>query len=171
MVPVPNRSGLQEALDSTHGSVTEFLEQLVGEPIDAQAQHHHVLASPRSNNLGAEEGEPLLERAATLRGRISGSSYVYAESLMVTRRLPKSFCLRLESGVDPIGRILDELGIAVTRENLVEPDDFAARRAQSATLVDDYLLARTYRIDSERTPLMVITEWFLKTLNPFLSSA
>jgi chorismate-pyruvate lyase len=37
--------------------------------------------------------------------------------------------------------------------------------------VGDVLFARTYRIDSEQTPLMVITEWFLTTLNPFLMSA
>ncbi len=35
--------------------------------------------------------------------------------------------------------------------------------------VGDYLVARTYRIDSEQTPVMIITEWFLKTLIPFLS--
>ena len=38
-------------------------------------------------------------------------------------------------------------------------------------MVRDHLLARTYRIESERIPLMVITEWFLKTLRPFLVSA
>jgi chorismate-pyruvate lyase len=37
--------------------------------------------------------------------------------------------------------------------------------------VDDYLLARTYRIDSEQAPVMIITEWFLETLTPFLSLA
>jgi hypothetical protein len=33
------------------------------------------------------------------------------------------------------------------------------------------LLARTYRINSAQTPVMIITEWFLKTLIPFLSLA
>ena len=170
-MPVANRSGLQAALESTSGTVTNFLEQLVGESIDAQTHHHDIIGAPTSNDLGVAEGEPLLQRAATLRGRISGFSYVYAESVIVTSRLPTRFCLQLESSIVPIGRILDEMGIAVTRESLVEPDRFAASRPNGAMKVGDYLLARTYRIDSEQTPLMVISEWFLNTLNPFLSSA
>ena len=34
-------------------------------------------------------------------------------------------------------------------------------------IVHGYLLARTYRIDSKETPLMIISEWFLETLAPF----
>jgi chorismate-pyruvate lyase len=171
IVPVANRSGLRAALENTSGTVTNFLEQLVGESIDAQAHHHDIIGAPTSNDLMVAEGEPLLHRAATLRGRISGSSYVYAESVIVTSRLPTRFRLRLESSIDPIGRILDEMGIAVTREKPVELPGFDVSRPNGAMSVGDYLLARTYRIDSERSPVMVITEWFLRTLNPFLSSA
>ncbi len=150
--------------------MTNFLEELVGESIEAEARHE-TIGAPISNNLGVAQGEPLLQRAATLRGHISGSSYVYAESVIVTSRLPTRFCLRLESSFDPIGRILDEMGIAVTREDLGEPDGSDVPRPNEAAKVDDYLFVRTYRIDAEQTPLMVITEWFLKTLNPFLKSA
>jgi chorismate-pyruvate lyase len=170
MVPVDYRSRLRHALESTNGTVTSFLEQLVGESIDARDHRHHMIVGPTSNDLAAKEGESLLLRGATLRGRMSGSSYVYAETVMVTSRLPPRFCLRLESSSDPIGRILDEMGIAVTREHLVEPDDFVAPQLNEALKRGDYLLARTYRIDSEPTPLMVVTEWFLKTLKPFLAS-
>jgi chorismate-pyruvate lyase len=171
MVPVANRSGLREALESTSGTVTNFLEQLVGESIDAEAHHQDIIGAPTSNHLGVAPGEPLLQRAATLRGRRTGFSYVYAESIIVTSRLPTKFGLRLESSIDPIGRILDEMGIAVTRKNLVEPDGSVVCRPNGAMKLGDYLLARTYRIDSGQTPLMVITEWFLRTLNPFLSPA
>ena len=171
MVLVENRSELRAALENTNRSVTEFLEQLVNESIVARAHHHHTIEAPISNDLDAAEGEPLLQRAATLRGQKSGSSYVYAESVIVTNRLPIRFCLRLESGTDPIGRILDEMGIAVTRKNLGEPHVFADSRPTGAVKLRDCLLARTYRIESDQTPLMVITEWFLKTLSPFLSSA
>ncbi len=63
------------------------------------------------------------------------------------------------------------MGIAVTRENLVKVHGFDLSRPVGAINVRDYLLTRTYRIDSEQTPVMVITEWFLRTLTPFLSSA
>ena len=171
MVPVTNRSGLRAALESTSGTVTSFLEQLVGESIDAQVHHHDVVGAPRPNNLEVAEGEPLLQRAATLRGRRTGSPYVYAESVIVTNRMPMRFRLRLESSIDPIGRILHEMGIAITRKNLVGPIGFGASRSEVSVNVGDVLFVRTYRIDSEQTPLMVITEWFLKTLNPFFISA
>ena len=170
MVPVANRSELRAALESTSGTVTAFLEQLVGERIDAETHHHDTIGAPLSNDLGVAEGEPLLHRAATLRGRLTGSPYVYAESLIVTSRLPTRFRLRLESGIDPIGRILEDTGIAVTRENMVGPLAFAGLRSNGAMDVSDAVLSRTYRIDSEQTPVMVISEWFLKTLDPFLPS-
>jgi len=171
MVPVPNRSVLRAALESTGDTVTNFLEQLVGESIDAQVHHQDIARAPSSNDLQVVEGEPLLQRAATLCGHKSGSPYVYAESAIVTSRLPARFILRLQSGNEPIGRILDEMGIAVTRKHLAEPHGFAVSRREGATKVSDSLLVRTYRIESERIPVMVITEWFLKTLSPFLSSA
>ncbi len=171
MVPMANREELRTALESAHNTVTSFLEQLVGEDIDAQAHRHVIVRALTSNDLGVAEGEPLLQRAATLRGRISGTPYVYAESVIVASRLPTRFCVRLEASFDPIGRILDEMGIPVTRESLVEPHGFATSRPSGDMELDDYLLVRTYRIDSEQIPVMVITEWFLKTLNPFLSSA
>jgi chorismate-pyruvate lyase len=169
MVLVANRLGLRAALESTSGSVTHFLEQLVGEKIDAHTHRHDVVEADNANGLGVEEGELLLHRAATLRGRTSGRSYVYAESIIVIGRLPKGFGNRLETSTDPIGRILDEMGVAVTRQSVGEPA--LAPRANSDAKIDGYLLARTYRIDSERTPVMIITEWFLETLVPFLSLA
>ena len=157
MVPVPNRSGLRAALESTSGTVTDFLEQLVGERIDAEAHHHETVSAPSPNDLGVPGGEPLLHRAATLRGRASRSPYVYAESVIVTRRLSTSFRLRLETGIDPIGRILDELGISVTREHRSNPR-VRGLPAAGAVRIADSLLSRTYRICSEQGPLIVITE-------------
>jgi chorismate-pyruvate lyase len=167
MVLVANRLGLRAALESTSGSVTHFLEQLVGETIDARSHRHDVVEAHNANGLGVEEGEPLLHRAATLRGRTSGCSYVYAESIIVVGRLPTGFGSRLETSTDPIGRILDEMEVAVTRRCVDEPDSVPG--ANSDAKVDDCLLVRTYRIDSEQTPVMIITEWFLETLIPFLS--
>jgi len=169
MVRVENRLGLRAALDRTSGTVTDFLEQLVGETIEAHAQRHDIIEAHNANGLEVEEGEPLLHRAATLRGRTSGRSYVYAESIIVVGRLPTGFGNQLATSADPIGRILEEMGVAVTRQGVGEPD--GVPRPNSDMKVGDYLLARTYRIDSEQTPVMIITEWFLKTLIPFLSPA
>jgi len=169
MVPVTNGSQLRVALESTGDTVTKFLEQLVGECIDAHVHHHEIVRATNSNDLGVADGEPLLQRAATLRGRVSGSSFVYAESTIVTGRLPTSFSLRLASGNDPIGRILDEMEIEVTREDPIEPGETAVPRSDEAVMFGNYLLTRSYRIASEQAPLMIITEWFLEPLRPFLS--
>jgi chorismate-pyruvate lyase len=167
MVLVANRVGLRAALDGTSGTVTDFLEQLVGETIDAHAHRHDIIEADNANGLGVEEGELLLHRAATLRGRTSGRSYVYAESIIVVGRLPTGFGNQLETSTDPIGRILEEMGVAVTRQDVGEPDGVPG--SNNDMKVGGYLLARTYRIDSQHTPVMIITEWFLKTLIPFLS--
>jgi chorismate-pyruvate lyase len=167
MVPVANQLDLRAALDRTSGTVTDFLEQLVDEKIVAYAHHHDMIKAHKGNRLRVEEGEPLLRRAATLRGAKSGRSYVYAESVIVVGRLPTGFSNLLETGSEPIGRVLDDMGIAVIRQGVGEPD--GAPQPNSDTKVDDCLLARSYRLDSDQTPVMIITEWFLKTLVPFLS--
>lgn len=169
MMPVVNRLDLRAALDRTGGTVTDFLEHLVHEKIVAYAHHHDTIEAHKGNRLRVEEGEPLLRRSATLQGAKSGCSYVYAESVIVVGRLPTRFCIQLKTGSDPIGRVLNEMGIAVIRQGVGEPD--GGPRANSDMEIGDYLLARSYRLDSHQTPVMLITEWFLKTLGPFLSLA
>ena len=172
MVRMETRSRLEVALESTSGTVTNFLEQLVGESIDAHGCRHEMIGSHVSNALRSGEDQPLLHRSATLQGRDSGRSYVYAESVIVTSRLPAGFRHRLETGNDPIGRILAEEGIEATRQTLAEPDRFIlAGSSEPPVAFGDYLLVRTYRIDDVTdTPLMAITEWFLPALIPFLPS-
>jgi chorismate-pyruvate lyase len=172
MVPVETRSPLEVALESTSGTVTDFLEQLVGESIDAHGCRHELIGSHDWSALRAGQDQPLLHRSATLQGRDSGRSYVYAESVIVTSRLPAGFGHRLETGNDPIGRILAEEGIEATRQALAEPHGFIlAGSSEPPVAFSDYLLVRTYRIDDVAdTPLMAITEWFLPALVPFLPS-
>jgi chorismate-pyruvate lyase len=95
---------------------------------------------------------------------------VYAESVIVTSRLPAGFGDRLETGNDPIGRILAMEGIEATRRALAEPDRLIqAGSSEPPVAFGDYLLVRTYRLDDvTETPLMAITEWFLPALTPFL---
>ena len=160
-------SGLRAALNGTSGTVTSFLEDLVGERIAAERSHHEKIGAPALNELGVKEGEPLLRRAATLQGLVSGHPYVYAESTIALSRLPARFSHRLETSRDPIGRLLDQAGIAVTREDLVDRQGID-RVWNFDETAHGCLLARVYRIDSEHTPLMIISEWFLETLIPFL---
>jgi chorismate-pyruvate lyase len=166
---VTTESRLKAALNGTSGTVTRFLEELVGERIAAERCHHQRIAAPASNDLGVDEGEPLLRRAAVLHGLASGHPFVYAESLIVLGRVPPIFLRGLETGSDPIGRLLDEAGIAVTRQDLGQVQGGAMDRPRNFDeVVHSSLLARSYRIESEHLPLMLISEWFLSALTPFL---
>jgi chorismate-pyruvate lyase len=168
MMGVAAGSGLKAALNGTSGTVTSFLEELVGERVAAERYHHERIDAPALNDLEIEEGEPLFRRAATLQGSLSGCPFVYAESMIVVSRLPAQFFHRLETSREPIGRLLDEAGIGTTRVDLVERLGIAINRPSNFDeIVHGHLLTRTYRIDSKEAPLMVIREWFLGTLAPF----
>ena len=100
---------------------------------------------------------------------MSGRSYLYAESALVLTRLPERFCFRLESTTDPIGRILKEEEIAVTREALTGSDVGIMSVPPGVTMtVHDDILTRTYRVDIKGVPVMAIAEWFLSPLEGFL---
>ncbi|MGD0311160.1 MAG: chorismate pyruvate-lyase family protein [Acidimicrobiales bacterium] len=162
-------SQLEKALSRGDGTVTAFLERLVGEPVDAHRTRHEVGRAGTSSALQVAAGHPLLSRTAVLQGRTSGRAYVYAESVLVPSRLSADFRLRLDSTSDPIGRILDDQAITVTRVPLSGPDrvDVGGRTGTRPT-TGDFLLSRSYRIDAGGAPLMVIAEWFLLSLTRFL---
>lgn len=165
MVAVAPHLGLERVLRQSATSVTALLEQLVGEPVDAHARRHVMTRAGTPNLLEVEEGHRLLRRSAVLEGRRSARPYMHAESLLVPSRLPDSFCRRLENSSDPIGRIFAEEGVGFTRSPLPCPD---RPRAGDWPVPDDYLLSRTYRVDVDDVPVMVITEWFLPALELFL---
>jgi chorismate-pyruvate lyase len=165
---VATHSGLEVALGQTSGTVTAFLEQFAGEPIDAYERHHEMTHSGNTDCLGVEPGHQLLKRTVVLRGRRSTKPYLCAESLLVPDRLPAGFFRRLETSIDPIGRILTEEGIAFTRVPLPRPDRrHASVHSDTPPAPDHCLLARSYRVDIAGVPVMVITEWFLSTLQSF----
>lgn len=168
-------SPLELALVRSEGTVTALLEGLVGEPIDAEPLGHRTLSAGASGPLEVPPGHPLLDRSARLVGRRSGHPYVFAATVLVPGRLPEGFVGQLTSGHRPIGRILEAEGLMVTREPLRGPDPIGgpvtvtgAPMSDDVPPAGDVLLARTYRVLIDGAPVMVISEWFLTTLAPFL---
>jgi chorismate-pyruvate lyase len=171
MVDVGTPSELERALGRQSGTVTAFLERLVGEPVDANCRRQESAGAGSSSALQVSEGHPLLHRTAVLQGRMSGQAFVYAESVIVTSRLSHRFRLRLDSTSDPIGRILEDEALVVTRVHLCGADlaDAGIPAGSGARPpAGDFLLARSYRIDIATVPVMVITEWFLPSLSRYL---
>jgi chorismate-pyruvate lyase len=167
---VDGPSELMTALLGAGGTVTRFLEQLAGEPVDARVLDQSEARADAVNLFGVARGHLLLLRAAELLGRRSGHRFVYAESVLVPSRLPAAFGARLRSSADPIGRILDDEGLAVTREPLEGVGGHLVPTPSGGTgmAAEDCLLERTYRVDAGGTPVMVIAEWFLPALGAFL---
>jgi chorismate--pyruvate lyase len=170
MVAVTPRLQLENRLSKTTTTVTEFLEHLVGEPVDALERNHLMTKARMPNLLGLEEGHCLLARSTVLRGRTSGQSYLHAESLLVPSRLPPGFCDQLKTSTDPIGRILGRYGIEFTRTLLPSPEPEQASVFSGVRVPDEHLYARTYRVAIDGEPAMVISEWFLPALERFLSA-
>ena len=168
MVAVTMRVRLESALSETGTTVTAFLEALVGEPIDAHQRRHGTVVAGTANLLGVEAGHLLVERSAVLQGRRSAQTFVNAETLLVPSRLPTAFCRRLWTSADPIGRIMAEEGIDFTRSRPWSPEGRRPTASDGFEAPDEYLLARTYLIEIDGSPVMEITEWFLPSLELFL---
>jgi chorismate-pyruvate lyase len=171
MVDVETPWGLERALGQQNGTVTAFLERLVGEPVDANRRRQESAGAATKSGLQVSEGHPLLHRTAVLQGRVSGQAFVYAESVIVPSRLSDRFRLRLDSTSDPIGRILDDEALVVTRVPLCGtdgPDAGVPPGSGTRPPAGDFLLARSYRIDVGTVPVMVVAEWFLPSLSRYL---
>jgi chorismate-pyruvate lyase len=161
-------SALERALADADGTVTTFLEQLVGEPIDAHQRRHQVMPADASNGLGVAVGRPLLHRWAVLRGRMSGRPFVSAQAVLVVDRLPEVIQHRLEGGNDPIGRVFEEEGIAFTRGPVSSSERRVGGAVADDVAITECLLARSYRVDVGGSPVMTVSEWFLPALNEWL---
>ena len=162
------RSCLESAFSRSGTTVTAFLERPRASRSNTHERHHADDQAGMPNFLGVEEGHPLLQRSAVLQGRRSIQPYTHVESLLDPSRLPAGFCRQLETGNDPIGRILCKDGIAFTRSELPGLDRGHALVLGDSPMSDDYLFARTYRIDVDGVAVILISEWFLHVLESFL---
>ncbi len=162
---------LVEALQVLQGTVTAFLEQLAGEPIDACGRRHTSGLATGSDHLDVTEGSPITRRVASLTGRRSLQVYVHAEAAIVADRLPPGLCRRLEYSNQPIGRVLAEFGVDAARRPPAEDrllQRVLDRRSCGCEAASIY--ARAYLIDVAGRPAMAVSEWFLPTLvAPLLS--
>jgi chorismate-pyruvate lyase len=161
---------LSAALQRNTATVTEWLEHLSGEPIDADIRHQDAGPAPGDNPLGLAPGAPLMHRAVLLTGRMTRLAFVYAESAIANNRLPAPVPFRLQTSRDPIGRVLLDHHLVVGRDLL--PGSVVATRADPgvAPLLADAVEARRYRIVIDGVPVMVVSEWFLGPVSIALSA-
>jgi len=166
---VSSAGELLTALQRSKGTVTDFLEHLAGEPIDADILSQNTGPAGNDNSLGLESDAELVRRIVLLTGRISGRRFVYAESAIAVERLPASARRRLESSRDPIDRVLTKHRLEVRREPLAGPVVATGNTPRIIDLLDRAALSRRYRITLGSDPAIVVSEWFLQT-GPALTS-
>lgn len=162
-IPTP-AAILVAALDRSHVTVTQFIEDLVLEQIFADKIEHSELEALAGNPFNVEAHTPLCRRVAVLRGRQTWHTYVEALTLMVLDRLPDPVVRRLQATDEPIGRVLTEQGLVAVRRDLA-----AVRLTPTLQAPTDVLFTRRYSLDVGGRPAMFVTEWFLADLAPFLT--
>jgi chorismate-pyruvate lyase len=158
---------LTAALSEPGATVTEVLEDLVREPVVAHKLDQGETTAAEGNRLAVEPGHPLARRVTVLRGARSSRPYLYADTLIVTGRLPVGTWRRLARSNDPIGRVIVEDGLPLTRVGITpEPRSFGP---PATGWIGQPIYARRYRLDIGSEPVMEIAEWFLPDLTDFLT--
>jgi len=167
---VSSAGELLTALQRSKGTVTDFLEHLAGEPIDADILSQKTGTAGNDNLLGLESDAELIYRTVLLTGRRSGRDFVYAESAIAVERLPASARRLLESSRDPIGRVLTKYHFEIRREPLAGPVTATGNSAAIVELLNGVALARRYLITLGSDAAIVVGEWFLQAVPEALAS-
>jgi chorismate-pyruvate lyase len=157
-------AGLPLVLKHNSGWVTDLLERLAGEPVDADIRVQSRGPALDGDPLGLAAGREVVQRAVLLRGRVSGRDYVYAETSIDPTTIPTSVGRRLEQTRDPIGRVLRDHGLAVGRQPLPGPATASHADAPTAALLTAAVFSRRYRILVGGIPAFAVDEWFLHTV-------
>lgn len=153
---------VQKVLLATDGTVTRILEAFAGEAMQLVKLSQEMVALGSADpGLDGAEGEEVISRRILLRGAQSGCNFLYAESLILPHRLHPRLRHGLFHSDAPIGRLLSEHRIETARELIrwgVEPAESCA----SYFGIDprETLVSRTYRVISQRQPIMIICEKF-----------
>jgi chorismate-pyruvate lyase len=105
-------------------------------------------------------GEPVLTREVVLVGARTGTHYVYAESLVVPRRIPPQIADALLAGRIGIGELIQEERLETYREIMqVEYGPAGERAADMLELPEDEpMFSRSYLISVGGEPAVLVTE-------------
>jgi chorismate-pyruvate lyase len=153
-------SMVQRVLLTTDGTVTRTLEACAGEPMElVKLSQSIVPGASAGSDLGVADGDDVLFRRILMRGAHSGRHHLYAESLIAPSRLHPRLRHGLYHSDAPIGRLLWEHRVETVRE-LVRWGLEPAGGCASYFDMDprQTLVSRTYRVVSQRQPIMLITE-------------
>lgn len=155
-------SPFQRILLTTDGTLTVLVEVYANEEIKVVKLSHSSGPWPGDHpDLELEGGEDVLRRTILLEGADTHANFLYADSLIVTDRLPPDVRAGLFDTDKPIGRLLVEARTETFREILRAGTEPAGACASHFGIDKDHLLIfRTYTVVAEGRPIMLITEKF-----------
>ncbi|MGF1539077.1 MAG: chorismate--pyruvate lyase family protein [Pleurocapsa sp.] len=159
----PSRlSTLQRIVLTTDGTLTEILEAYLFEKIRIVKLSEGIVSITQDiPPLAVKQGSEVIERKVLLQGKISRKNFIYAESILVTERLDEKFKNELLHSKTPLGRLWLEHKLETFKEIIDTAEETADRLLAYFPLQpEDKIFSRTYRVFSQRQPIMTITEKF-----------
>lgn len=162
-IDLSNLSYLQRIILITDGTLTNILEAYVLEHIQVLKISEKVEVTTKEIPiLDLEVGSEVIDRKIFLQGENTKKNFIYAESKIVIGRLDEDFKNGLLKSQTPIGHLWLKFRLETFKE-IIESGKEPANEL-SAYFIDtqpkDQLLFRTYRVFSNRKPIMMITEKF-----------
>lgn len=155
-------STFQRIMLTTDGTLTEIMEAYLLEKIQvAKLSQEFITLEKGIIPLNLRKGSTVIERKILLQGKVSGTNFVYAESIIVPERFDKKVQEELEKSKKPIGQLWLEYKIETFREIIAsgkEPADEVADYFHISK--DQFVLFRTYLVFVNKKPIMMITEKF-----------
>lgn len=146
----------------TDGTVTKNLEAFFWEPIDVDLLLHAQQSSDRDYaEVGVTRNSPIIRRRIVLRGRITGSAYAFAETIIANEALPADMQSTLVDRKVGIGELLRQRRAETFREIVsVERTTAGQWAAYLGVETSEPVATRTYTIALGGRPCVSIVEVF-----------
>ena len=154
------------------GTLTAFVESLVGDSIEIEVvdQHQETTQADVAEWLAIRAGDVVTDRRVIALAEHSGRPHFCARSKLRFDVLPTDFERRLRAAPAGLGAALDAAGIPVERAMLwwgrSDTPHWAVERGLSKES-----LTRTYRFLSNGRPFALVTEWFPVQQSPATEQA
>jgi chorismate-pyruvate lyase len=157
-----NLSPFQKILLIADGTLTNLLEAFLNEPIGVVKLSEKIVSITADIlPLEIKVGTEVMERQILLQGKTSQRSWLYADSIIVLERVEEKFREKLIKSHTPIGKLWREHKTETFKEIVTYVQEPARHMADYFDIKrEDKLLSRTYRVFSNRQPVMMITEKF-----------
>jgi len=159
-------SVFQRVLLITDGTVTELLEQYLGEPIKVVKLYEGIkknlnqLPDLHQRIIHTNDSD-FLKRETLLQGQNTLNNWLYAESTIIVDNLATDFRRDLLDSHEPIGKLWSKYRCETYKTIVAAGKEPASSLAKHFNIqTTDEIITRTYSVYSANKIIMIITEKF-----------